>query len=77
MIGPTVASLNAASAGFDKVSHFVALTPGGGERALDTLPCKTYFVQPGSKELLACQTLDEFLQGFPRLAQRPTSRGRP
>jgi ABC-type transporter Mla subunit MlaD len=77
MIGPTVASLNAVSAGYDKVSHFVALTPGGGERAMDPLPCKTYFVQPGSKQLVACQTLDEFLQGLPRLAQRPTSRDKP
>ena len=65
MIGPAVAALTAASAGFDSTGHVVALTPGADERSIDTLPCKTYFGQPNSPELITCQDLNELLQKPP------------
>jgi phospholipid/cholesterol/gamma-HCH transport system substrate-binding protein len=64
MIGPTIASLDAAAASMDGVSHFVTLTPGGGERSLDTLPCQTYFVDPTAQQLIHCETLSQALAGI-------------
>ena len=64
MIGPTLADLDAAAASLDGVSHFVTLTPGGGERSLDTLPCQTYFVDPTATQLLHCESLSQALGGI-------------
>jgi phospholipid/cholesterol/gamma-HCH transport system substrate-binding protein len=64
MIGPTLADLDAAAASLDGVSHFVTLTPGGGERSLDTLPCQTYFVDPTATQLIHCQSLSQALGGI-------------
>jgi phospholipid/cholesterol/gamma-HCH transport system substrate-binding protein len=62
MIGPTLADLDAAAASFDGVSHFVTLTAGAGERALDTLPCRSYFVDLTAPQLLQCETLSTYLE---------------
>lgn len=64
MIGPTLADLDAAAASFDGVSHFVTLTPGAGERSLDTLPCQTYLVDPTATQLIHCETLGQALGGI-------------
>jgi phospholipid/cholesterol/gamma-HCH transport system substrate-binding protein len=77
MLGPTVASLDAAAAGYDSVSHFVTLTPGGGERAIDSLPCRTYFGQPHSPKSITCESLDQLLHGMPPLGPQMTKRSRP
>jgi phospholipid/cholesterol/gamma-HCH transport system substrate-binding protein len=61
MIGSTISALDAAAGGYDAVSHVVALTAGAGERALDTLPCRTYFGDPASPKLIACQQLSQYL----------------
>ncbi|MHB8693840.1 MAG: MlaD family protein [Solirubrobacteraceae bacterium] len=71
MIGPTLSSLDAAAASLDGVSHFVTLTPGGGERSLDTLPCQTYFVDPTAQQLIHCESLSSALGGI--LGAFPTS----
>jgi phospholipid/cholesterol/gamma-HCH transport system substrate-binding protein len=77
MIGSTVAALDAAAAGYDAVSHFVALTPGAGERALDTLPCRTYFGDAASPKLIACQQLSQYLPTlFGAPSQPPTRKAR-
>jgi phospholipid/cholesterol/gamma-HCH transport system substrate-binding protein len=64
MIGPTLSDLDAAAASLDGVSHFVTLTPGGGERSLDTLPCQTYFVDPTAQQLIHCESLSQALGGI-------------
>jgi ABC-type transporter Mla subunit MlaD len=64
MIGPTLSSLDAAAASLDGVSHFLTLTPGVGERSLDTLPCQTYFVDPTAQQLIHCESLSDALGGI-------------
>jgi ABC-type transporter Mla subunit MlaD len=59
MIGPTLSGLGAAAAGVDSVSHMVALAAGGGERALDTSPCRTYFTDPTAQKIAACRSIAE------------------
>lgn len=62
MVGPTLAGLNAAGASFDQVGHMVSLGAGGGERAVATAPCRTYFTDPTAKQLVECQSLAETFQ---------------
>jgi phospholipid/cholesterol/gamma-HCH transport system substrate-binding protein len=73
MIGPTLSSLDAAAASLDGVSHFVTLTPGAGERSLDTLPCQTYLVDPTATQLIHCESLASALGGI--LGELPSSEG--
>jgi len=62
MIGSAVSALDAAAGAFDQVSHYVSLTAGGGERIVDSLPCRTYFGTPDPAELATCEDLNEYLQ---------------
>jgi len=71
MIGPTIASLTAVASMFDRVSHIVSLTGGGGERALDTLPCSTYFTDPTATQLATCEDIGDYLT---RILGGPPSR---
>jgi phospholipid/cholesterol/gamma-HCH transport system substrate-binding protein len=61
MIGPTLSGLGAAAAGVDNISHMVALAAGGGERAIDTSPCRTYFTDPTAQQIAACRSIAETL----------------
>jgi len=61
MIGSTLAGLDSASAPVDGVSHMVGLGLGGGEHAVDTAPCQTYFTDPTSAQVLRCETIAQEL----------------
>lgn len=72
MIGATLAGLGAAASNYDGISHLVGLALGGGERALDTTPCKTYFLQPDTppERLIQCKDTGQILLDL--LTYQPT-----
>jgi ABC-type transporter Mla subunit MlaD len=71
MIGPTISGLNAAFAYFDKDNSFVRFLASGGERAVDTSPCKTFFTNPGSTKLVTCTNI---LKGIGQVLAPPPSK---
>ncbi|WP_205698808.1 MlaD family protein [Conexibacter sp. SYSU D00693] len=64
MIGPTLGGLGAAAGSYDNRSHMIGLAAGAGERAIDTLPCRTYFLDPdaaGAGKVAECREIAKFL----------------
>jgi phospholipid/cholesterol/gamma-HCH transport system substrate-binding protein len=64
MMGPTAAGFSSAAAAYDNLSHFVGLASGGGEGAVDTSPCRTYFTDPdaaGAHDVAECDDIAKFL----------------
>jgi len=60
MVGPTISGLGAAAGQYDNLSHMIGLAAGGGERAIDTSPCRTYFLDPDSVDagrVLECREI--------------------
>ena len=75
MIGPTGAGLGAAGASFDQGGHMLTLALGGGERALVSAPCRTYFTDPTAQQVVQCkeiaQAIGDLLSFQPLPAERP------
>lgn len=64
LVGAAVAGVNGAAARFDGVSNLMRFPVSGGERAVDTPPCKTFLTDPTAAELLRCQSLMGALERY-------------
>lgn len=57
MIGPAIAGVVGASAGYDRNNNFIRFLASGGEKAIQSLPCSTSFVDPTAKSPVNCDLL--------------------
>jgi hypothetical protein len=67
MLGPGVSALHSLGTSFDDVGGLVNLALGGGERAIDTGPCKTYFTDPtpaGEAQRVRCEEIGSALEHY-------------
>ena len=61
MLGPTAASLAAAAAGFDDVSHLLNFPVLVGENPATFVPCRTMFADASEEEKLRCSQIGEVI----------------
>ena len=67
MIGPTISALNAAMSQFDANGTFFRFPALGGDRAVDTMPCRTALADPEATALISCSSIQQALQDFSKL----------
>ncbi len=57
MIGPAIAGVVGASAGYDRNNNFIRFLASGGEKAVQSAPCSTSFVDPTAASPVNCDLL--------------------
>jgi len=64
MLGPGVTSVMSVSGQYDGEGYFARLAAGAGERAVDTLPCRSTALDPERPEILNCAALTQALRAI-------------
>jgi len=72
MLGPGVTALTGLGSSFDSVAGFAHLGLGGGERAVDSPPCHTYFTDPTAAQLVKCKAIGDALRDYLNYKPIPT-----
>ena len=75
MLGAGLTALTGLGSSFDTIAGFVHLGLGGGERALDTPPCHTYFTDPTATQLVKCKAIGDALRDYFNYKPIPTGGG--